>query len=147
MAKFIDKKLDKFDNHPSISYTGIIHGYFRNFKRVNRSENRRGAKEFISISEHERENCYISSGNAGFLKYVNHIVIKDFRMVYFEFIESYKRRTNVMTRCKIPEVCERYKIDIETYDLKSERIFPRSVNQRDICLYIHRKLLFYLEEK
>ena len=58
-------------------------------------------------------------------------------MEYFEFIQSYKRRTNVMTRCRVPEFCERYKIDIGIYDPKSKRIFPRTViKQRDICVHI-----------
>ena len=43
-----------------------------------------------------------------------------------------------MTRCTIPEFCERYKIDIAIYDVKSKRILPRSVNQRNICLYIQK---------
>ena len=36
LAKFIDKKLDKFDDHPSIYYTGNIYRSFRLFKRVKR---------------------------------------------------------------------------------------------------------------
>ena len=44
-----------------------------------------------------------------------------------------------MTRCRVPEFCERYKIDIGIYDLKSKRILPRSVKERNICLYIHKK--------
>ena len=50
-AVFIDKILDKYDNHPSIYYTGNIFRYFRNFKRVNRSEHGRGANEFNNILE------------------------------------------------------------------------------------------------
>ena len=42
-----------------------------------------------------------------------------------------------MTRCRIPEFCERYKIDIGIYDLKSKRILPRTVKQRDKCVHIH----------
>ena len=57
-------------------------------------------------------------------------------MEYFDFIQRYKRRTKVMTRCRIPEICERYKIDIGIFDLKSKRILPRSVNERHLCLYI-----------
>ena len=34
LAKFIDKILDKYDDHPSIYYTGNIYRYFKNFKRV-----------------------------------------------------------------------------------------------------------------
>ena len=42
-----------------------------------------------------------------------------------------------MTRCRIPEFCVRYKVDIGIYDLKRKRILPRSVKQKDICLFFH----------
>ena len=47
LAKFIDKILDKYDDHPSIYYTGNIYRYFRNFKRVNGSEHGRGVMNSI----------------------------------------------------------------------------------------------------
>ena len=68
MAKLIDKKLDKYDDHPCIYYTGSIHRYLRNFKRVNTSEHGRGAIELINILEFEGENCFIPNGKACFLK-------------------------------------------------------------------------------
>ena len=71
LAKFIDKILDKYDDHPSIYYTGNIHRYFRNFKRVNRSDHGRGANEFSNIEEYEGDRCYISIGNGCFLKCIN----------------------------------------------------------------------------
>ena len=43
-----------------------------------------------------------------------------------------------MTCCRIPEFCERYKIDIGIYNFKSIRILPRTVKERNICLYIHK---------
>ena len=138
LAKFIDKILDKSDDHPSIYYTGNIYRYFKNFKLVNRSEHGRGANEFNNILEYEGDNCYIPSGNGCFLKCINFIFNKDFSIEYFEFIKSYKRRPNVMTRCRIPEFCERYKIDIGIYDLNSGRILPRTVKQRNKCVYIHK---------
>ena len=138
LAKFIDKILDKYDDHPSIQYTGNIYRYFRNFKRVTRSEHGRGANEFNTIQEYGGENCYIPSGNGCFLKCINYIFDKDFSMQYLEFIQSYKRRTNVMTRCRIPEFCKRYKIDIGIYDLNNQRILPRTVKQKNICVHIHK---------
>ena len=83
-------------------------------------------------------NCYIPSGNGCFFKCINYIVKKDFSMEYFEFIQSYKRRTNVMTRCRIPEFCERYKIYIGIFAPKSKRILPTNVKQRDICVHIQK---------
>ena len=58
-------------------------------------------------------------------------------MEYFEFIQSYKRRPNGMSRCRIPEFCNRYKIDIGIYNLKSKRILPQTVKQKNICVHIH----------
>ena len=138
LAKFIDKILDKYDDHPSIYYTGNIYRYFRSYKPIIRSEHGRGANEFFNILEYEGKNCYIPSGNECFLKCINYIFKRDFSREYFEFIKSYKRRTNVMTRCRIPELCERYKIDIGIYDLNKQRILPRTVRQRDKCVYIHK---------
>ena len=107
LSEFIDKILDQYDDHPSIYYTGNIYRYFKNFKRVNRSKHGRGANEFNNILEYKGENCYIPSGNGCFLKCINFIFNKDFNKEYFEFIKSYKRRTNVMPRCRIPEFCKR----------------------------------------
>ena len=137
LAEFLHKILDKYDNHPSIYYTGNIYRYFRKFKRVTRSEHGRGANEFNNILEYEGEICFILSGNGCFLKCINYIFKKDFSTEYFEFIQSYKRRTNIMTRCRIPEFCKRYKIDIGIYNLNSERILLWSVKQKNICVHIH----------
>ena len=137
LAKLIDKILDKYDDHPSIYYTGNIYRYFRNFKRVTRSEHGRGANEINTAQEYEGENCYIPSGNGCFLKCINYIFDKDFSMQYLEFVQSYKR-TNVMTRCRNPEFCKRYKIDIGIYNLNNKRILPQTVKQKNICVHIHK---------
>ena len=63
---------------------------------------------------------------------------KNFTKENFDLIRSYKRRTNVTTRCRLPKFCERYKKDTGIYDLKSKRILPSSVKERNICLYIHK---------
>ena len=138
LANFIDKILHNYDDHPSIYYTGNIYTYFRKFKRVNRSDHERGANEFNDIEEYEGDRCYIPSGNGCFQKCINYIFDKDFSIEYFEFIKSYKRRPNVMARCRIPEFCKRYKIDVGIYDLNSKRVLPRTVKQKNICVYIHR---------
>ena len=138
LAKFIDKILDKYDDHPSIYYTGIIYRYFKNYKKVNRSNHGGGADEFNNNLEYQGNNCYIPSGNGCFLKCINYIFKKDFSREHFEFKKSYKRRPNVMSRCRIPEFCKRYKIDIGIYDLNSKRILPWTVKQKNICVYIHK---------
>ena len=138
LAKFIDKILDKYDDHPSIYYTGDIYRNFKNYKKVNRSDHGRGANEFNNFEEYKGKNCYIPSGNGCFLKCINYIFDKDFSKEYFEFIKSYKRRPIVMTGCRISEFCKRYKIDIGIYDLNSKRILPWTVKQKNICMHIHK---------
>ena len=87
LAKFIDKKLDKYDDHPSIYYMGKINRYFRNFKRVNRSEHGRRDDEHINIWGNEGENCDIPRGSACFFKCLNYSFKKEFSKEYFEFIQ------------------------------------------------------------
>ena len=43
-----------------------------------------------------------------------------------------------MARCRIPEFCKRYKIDIGIYEINSKRILPWTVKQKNICVHIHR---------
>ena len=43
-----------------------------------------------------------------------------------------------MTQCRIPEFCKRHKIDIGIYYLKTKRILPQTVKQKNICVYIHK---------
>ena len=52
-----------------------------------------------------------------------------------------------MTRCTIPDFCERVKIDIGIYDDKSKRILPRNVKQRNICVYIHKNQYWVIWKK
>ena len=106
---------------------------------MTRSDHGWGANEFSIILEYEGIICYILSGNGCFLKFINYIFNKDFSTEYLEFIQSYKRRTNVMTQCRIPEFCKRYKRDIGINDDKSKRILPRTVKQKDKCVYLHKK--------
>ena len=64
--------------------------------------------------------------------------LRKFSMEYLEFTQSYKRRPNVMARCRIPAFCEKYKIDMGICDPKSKRILPRTVKQRDKCVHFQK---------
>ena len=98
--------------------------------------------------EHEGIDCHIPKGSGIFLKCTNYNFKNHVSMESFEFIQSYKKRTNFMSRCRMPELCERYKTDIGIYDPKSKRILLRNVKHRDICVHSQKKhLLCYLEEK
>ena len=77
-VKFMDKFLQKYDDHPSIYFTGNFYRYFRNFKRMRRSEHGKGTIEFNKILEYDGENCYTPSGMGCFLESKNYIFNKDF---------------------------------------------------------------------
>ena len=88
LAKFRDKILDKYDDHPSIYYTGNIYRYFRKFKRVAGSNHERRANEFDIIQEYEGINCYITKGNGCFLKFLNYLFK---RVLVWSISNSYNR--------------------------------------------------------
>ena len=116
-------------------YTGNIYIYFTKSKRVSRSEHGRGADELKNNLEHEGGNSFIQNGNGCFLKRINYILKKDFTKDVSEFIQSFKTRTDVMTRYRIPQFCKKNKINFGIPDDKIKRIFARSLNQRNLCLY------------
>ena len=134
IAKLTEEILDKYDDHSSIYYTG---GYLRKienyFKRVNRSEHVKSGNEFNNISEKGGENCFIPSEKGCFLKCTNQIFKMNFTKK-IDFTHSYKRKTNVITRCTILALCERYRIDIVLNDVKTKRKLPRSVNQKEFII-------------
>ena len=56
-------------------------------------------------------------------------------------------RTNVLTKSRVPDFSELYKIDIGVPDLKSKRILHRSVNQRNNCVHNHRNFYCVIRKK
>ena len=52
-----------------------------------------------------------------------------------------------MTRCRKPDFCERCEIDFGVYDLKSERVLPRTGKEENICFYIHENFYCVYWEK
>ena len=123
--------MGKYDNHPSVFYTVNVYRCFRNYKSVNRSEHGSGANFFNHILEYEGENCNTPRGSGCFLKFNNYFFKKDFSMNYFDFKQSHKRRTNTMSRCRIPKISESYRIDIGICDPKRKRRLRRIVKQKD----------------
>ena len=43
-----------------------------------------------------------------------------------------------MTRCKIPEFCDRYSKDFGKHDLRSKRILPKTDKEEKICSNVHK---------
>ena len=99
----------------------VFIAYFRNFKRLNRAEH--DASDFKNDLEYEGENCYIPSGNGRLLEFFNFIFIKDFTKDYLDFKKSYKRRNNVIGRCRNADICESTKQNFEYLMLKAKKYF------------------------
>ena len=71
--------------------------------------------------ESEGENCYIPSGDSCFLESNNFIFKKDLTKEYFELIQSYKRRTDVMTGYKITKCLSVLNQTLEYTMLKAKK--------------------------
>ena len=53
------------------------------------------------------------------------------------FIKQSGRCKNIMTQAKIQPFCRQRNLNLGVYNVKQKTILPRSVTQRNICLYIH----------
>ena len=56
---------------------------------------------------------------------------------YNDFIRNEKRRSNTMTKARVQTVCRANRINLVYYD--AERVFPRSVPDRNTALYLYNK--------
>ena len=88
IAKFIDKILDKYDDHRSEYYTGNIRWYFRNFRSATRSNHGGGSNDLNNIQEYKGSNFYEPSGNRCSLKYNNYISKK---VLAWSILNSFNR--------------------------------------------------------
>ena len=63
-------------------------------------------------------------------------------MEYYDLIQSYKRRTNVMNRCSIPKFCEKYKIDIKIlrHTIPKAKEYSLGMLNRGTYVYIFMKI-------
>ena len=69
-----------------------------------------------------------------FIKCINFLTGQDYKQQYLEFIRSEKRRSNIMTKARIQPFCRANNINLGYWD--GERVFPRSVANRDSALFL-----------
>ena len=60
---------------------------------------------------------------------------QDYKQEYLDFIRNEKRRSNIMTMARIQQFCRANNINLGYYN--SDRVFPRSVTNRDSALYLY----------
>ena len=87
------------------------------------------------IIEYQGNNCFIPTKGYCFAKYINFLTGKDYKQGYLEFIRKESRRTNVMTVARIQPCLKKLGINLGYYN--GDRVFPRSVRNRDSALYLY----------
>ena len=105
---------DTNDNHPNIYSTG---DFLDNSQTLDELTEQSTVEELMNVIllvgavviEYGRWNCYISTEKGCFLICIEYIFKNDCSMESFDSKQSGKRRTNVMTRYRIPELWKRQK--------------------------------------
>ena len=105
------------------------------FNKVNRSQYGNGCSFDKIIIEYRGNNCFIPSKGYCFVKCVNYSTAEDYKQKYLDFIRNEKRRSNIMTMARIQPFCKANNINLGYYN--GERVFPRTVMNRDSALYLY----------
>ena len=105
------------------------------FNKVNRSQYGNGCNFDKKIIEYQENNCYITTKGYCFVKCINFLTGQDYKEQYLEFIRNKSRRTNIMTKARIQPFCRANNITLGYYI--DERVFPRTVTNRDSALYLY----------
>ena len=122
------------------SEDAIFNGYIYKvdtpqFKKVTRSQYGNGCDFKHEIIEYRGNNCFIPTKGYCFVKCINFLTGQDYKEQYLDFIRSETRRTNTMTKARIQPFCRSNHINLGYYN--DERVFPRSVTNRDNAVYLY----------
>ena len=104
------------------------------FNKVNRSQYGNGCDFKHEIIEYRGISCFIPTKGYCFVKCINFLTGQDYKQQYLEFIRNEKRRSNIMTKAPIQPFCRANNISLGYWD--GERVFPRSVTNRDNALFL-----------
>ena len=105
------------------------------FNKVSRSQYGNGCSFDKIIVEYCGNNCFIPTNRYCFVKCINFLTGQDYKDKYLEFIRNEKRRSNIMTKARIQPFCNKNNINLGYYN--DDRVFPRTVTNRDSALYLY----------
>ena len=108
---------------------------------VNRSQYGNGFDFELEIIEYRGNNCLKPTKRFCFVKCNSFLSGDDYKQQYLDFIRNEKRLSNIMTKARFQPFCRANNINLGYYD--GERIFPRSVTDRNNALYLYNSH-FYL---
>ena len=103
--------------------------------KVNRSRYGNGCDFKNEIFEYRGNNSFIPTKGFCFVKCIILLTGPDYKQQYLDFIRSEQRRSNIMTMARIQPCLIKLGIDLGYYN--GERIFPRSVTERNNALYFY----------
>ena len=104
------------------------------FNKGKTSEYGNGCDFKHEIIEYQGNNCFIPTKGYCFVKCINFLTGEDYKQQYLDFIRSEQRRCNIMTKARIQSFCTANNINLGYWD--GERVFPRSVKNRDNALFL-----------
>ena len=132
---YINSIDEGYDANDSI-FNGYIYKIITpEFNTVNRSQYGNGCSFDKIIVEYCGNNCFIPTKRYCFVKCINFLTGQDYKDKYLEFIRNEKRRSNIMTKARIQPFCNKNNINLGYYN--DDRVFPRSVSNRDSALYLY----------
>ena len=69
------------------------------------------------------------------MKCVNFVIGKDYKQQYLDFIRNEQRRSNIMTMARFPPCLKKIGIDLGYFN--GDRVYPRTVTNRDTALFLY----------
>ena len=105
------------------------------FNKVNRSQYGNGCDFKHEIIEYRGNNSFIPTKGNCFLKCINFLTGQDYKQLYLKFIRNEQRRSNIINKARIKQFCRANIIILGHYI--ENRVFPRSVTNRDSALYLY----------
>ena len=109
------------------------------FNKVNRSQYGNGCDFKHEIIEYRGNICFIPTKDYCFIKCNNFLTGLDYKEQYVDFIRIETRRSNIMTMARIQPCLKKLGINLGYYN--GERVFPRSVTNRDSALFLYNNHL------
>ena len=106
-----------------------------NFNKVKRSHYGNGSDFKHEIIGYRGNNWFIPTKGFCFVKCINSVTGQDYRQHYLDFIRNEKIRSNILTMARIQPCLKKISIDLGYYD--GDRVFPRTVTNRDSALYLY----------
>ena len=105
------------------------------FNLVSRSQYGNGCDFKHEIIENRGNDCFIPTKGYCFVESINYLSVEIHKRQYLDFITNEKRGPNIMTKARIQPFCRANNIKLGYY--KEDRVFPRSVTNRDSAFFLH----------